>query len=65
MEYDTYLGDINGGQLVTDNSDLIPREVPERTFGISTTYRAYFGPGALQGSPPFRYRDKAEFEPSN
>ena len=64
-EYDKYLADINGDQIVTDNSDLIPRQVPENTFGISTTYTAYVGPGALQGSLSFRYRDEVELEPSN
>jgi len=64
-EYDKYLADITGDQIVTDNSDLIPRNVPENTFGVSTTYTADIGPGSLQSSLSFRYRDEVELEPSN
>lgn len=64
-EYDKYLADITGDQIVTDNSDLIPLQVPENTFGISTTYTANLGPGMLQSSLSFRYRDEVELEPSN
>ena len=39
--------------------------MPENTFGISTTYTAYIGPGALQSSLSFRYRDEVELEASN
>ena len=39
--------------------------MPENTFGISTTYAAYFGSGALQCSLSLRYRNEVELEPSN
>jgi len=64
-EYDSYFADLNGDQVITDNSDLIPRNVPENTFGVSTTYTADIGPGSLQGSLSFRYRDEVEHDPSN
>ncbi|MBT6332796.1 MAG: TonB-dependent receptor [Halieaceae bacterium] len=64
-EYDSYLADITGDQIVTDNSSLIPRNVPENTFGMSTTYTADMGPGSLQTSLSFRYRDEVEHDPTN
>ena len=64
-EYDDYFADLTGDGTVTDNSDLVPRNVPENTFGLSTTYTANIGPGSLQGSLSFRYRDAVEHAPDN
>jgi iron complex outermembrane receptor protein len=64
-EYDDYFADINGDQVVTDNSDLTPRNTPENTFGISTSYIMEVGPGNLQGVVSYRYRDEIESEASN
>ena len=38
--YDEFIADIDGGAEIelTDNSYLRPRNTPENTFGISTTY---------------------------
>ena len=63
--YDEYFADLTGDGTVTDNSDLVPRNVPENTFGLSTTYTANIGPGSLQGSLSFRYRDAVEHAPDN
>ena len=64
-EYDDYFADLTGDGIVTDNSGLVPRNVPENTFGISTTYTANVGAGSLQGSLSFRYRDAVEHAPDN
>ena len=63
--YDDYFADLNGDQIVTDNSDLTPRRTPENTFGVSTDYTAQVGPGNLQGVLSFRYRDEVEGEADN
>jgi iron complex outermembrane receptor protein len=64
-EYDEYFADLNGDNIITDNSGLVPRNVPENTFGLSTTYTANIGPGSLQSSLSFRYRDEVEHAPDN
>ncbi len=64
-EYDEYFADLNGDNIITDNSGLVPRNVPENTFGLSTTYTANIGPGSLQSSLSFRYRDAVEHAPDN
>ncbi|MCX2980450.1 TonB-dependent receptor [Halieaceae bacterium IMCC14734] len=63
--YDEYLADINGDQMITDNSDLTPRNTPENTFGLSTSYTMEVGPGNLSGVLAYRYRDEIEAEASN
>ena len=50
---------------ITDNSNLIPRNTPENTFGVITTYDADIGPGTLQTTVSYRYRDTVEIEASN
>ena len=64
-EYDNYIADITGDGIITDNSNLIPRNTPENTFGVITTYDANIGPGTLQTSLSYRYRDTVEIEASN
>jgi len=64
-EYDEYFADLNGDNIITDNSGLVPRNVPENTFGLSTTYTANIGSGSLQSSLSFRYRDEVEHAPDN
>ncbi|MEH6570080.1 MAG: TonB-dependent receptor [Halioglobus sp.] len=59
-EYDEYLADINGDQIITDNSDLTPRNTPENTFGFNTTYTIPVGPGELSGFLSYRWRDEIE-----
>ena len=56
---------ITGDGVITDNSNLIPRNTPENTFGVITTYDADFGPGTLQATMSYRYRDTVEIEASN
>ena len=64
-EYDNYIADITGDGVITDNSNLIPRNTPENTFGVITTYDADIGGGTLQTSLSYRYRDTVEIEASN
>ncbi len=59
-EYADYLADINGDTVVTDNSDLRPRNTPENTVGFNTTYTIPVGPGELVGFASYRWRDEIE-----
>lgn len=59
-EYDEYLADLNGDGEVTDNSDLQPRNTPENTFGLNTSYTWEIGPGDLVGFASYRWRDDIE-----
>ena len=63
--YKDYLADINGDQNITDNSGLIPRNTPENTFGITTSYTTQIGDGELKGRISYRFRDELETDPSN
>ena len=63
-EYKDYLADINGDQNITDNSGLIPRNTPENTFGITTSYTTQIGDGELKGRISYRFRDELETDPS-
>ena len=64
-EYKDYLADINGDQNITDNSNLIPRNTPENTFGITTSYTTQIGDGELKGRISYRFRDELETDPGN
>ena len=64
-EYKDYLADINGDQNITDNSGLIPRNTPENTFGITTSYTTQIGDGELKGRISYRFRDELETDPGN
>ena len=62
--YDNFMADIDGGAAIepTDNSYMRPRNTPENSFGITTTYTAAVGPGNLQGVLAYRYRDSIEVD---
>ena len=64
-EYDDYFADITGDGIVTDNSDLEPRNTPENTFGLTTTYTVQIGEGELKARLSYRFRDEMESESSN
>lgn len=64
-EYDDYFADLNGDQIITDNSDLTPRNTPRKTAGISATYTAEMGPGTAQGVLSWRFRDEIEGQADN
>ena len=51
-EYDNYIADITGDGIITDNSNLIPRNTPENTFGVITTYDANIGQGLCKPPSP-------------
>ena len=59
-EYNAYLADINGDGVVTDNSGLRPRNTPENTFGVTTSYTVPVGDGGLTGLLSYRWRDEME-----
>ncbi|NND69754.1 MAG: TonB-dependent receptor, partial [Halioglobus sp.] len=64
-EYDDYIADVNGDGILTDNSDLEPRNTPENSFGLSSTYTYDIGPGELQAYAAYRWRDSIEVIASN
>ena len=64
-EYKDYLADLNGDNIITDNSGLIPRNTPENTFGITTSYTAQIGQGELKGRVSYRFRDEMNSDSSN
>jgi len=64
-EYDDYFADLTGDGIVTDNSDLVPRNTPENTFGLTTAYTTQVGDGELQARVSYRWRDSMEAESSN
>ena len=64
-EYDNYLADLNVDGIVTDNSGLTPRNTPENTFGLTTTYTIPVGEGDLMGLVSYRWRDKLEAAADN
>jgi iron complex outermembrane receptor protein len=57
-EYDDFFADLNGDQIVTDNSDLTPRNTPEHSFGLTSSYTVQVGPGALTAMAAYRWRDE-------
>lgn len=63
--FDSYLADINGDQVVTDNSGLTTRNTPKNTFGLTTTYTRPLGGGHLRGMLSYRYRDEVEIIADN
>ncbi len=64
-EFDDYFADINGDQVITDNSGLRTRNTPENTLGLTTTYTVPLANGKLQGMLSYRYRDEIEMIADN
>ena len=64
-EFDEYLADLNGDNIITDNSGLSSRNTPENTFGITTSYTVQVGNGDLKTRLSYRFRDEMEAEASN
>ena len=59
-EYDGFIADLNGDGIATDNDGLEPRNTPENTFGIATTYNWEIGNGNLSGNVSYHWRDEVE-----
>lgn len=59
-EFDEFIADVNGDGIITDNSDLRPRNTPENTFGLSSSYTIDIGPGEFQAYAAYRWRDEIE-----
>lgn len=64
-EYDDYLADLTGDGVVTDNSGLVARNIPENTVGLTTSYAMRVGDGDLVGRLSYRFRDEMETNSSN
>ena len=64
-EYDNFLADLTGDGVVTDNSDLELRRVPEWTGGVSGTYTRTMGPGTFSFYASYRYTDEYWVEVRN
>ncbi|NND69730.1 MAG: TonB-dependent receptor, partial [Halioglobus sp.] len=64
-EYDEYDADLTGDGIITDNSDLELRRVPEWTAGLNTTFTLPVGPGDLSLYMSYRYTDEYYVEVSN
>ncbi len=64
-KYKDFLADINGDGMITDNSNLRPRNTPENTVGVTTTYTWQVGPGELMGYAAWRWRDEIEVIANN
>ena len=63
--YDDYNADLNGDGIVTDNSDLQLRRVPDYTGGVDATYTMQIGPGTATAYSAYRYTDEYWVEVSN
>ena len=64
-DYDTYIADLNGDGIATDNSDLELRRVPEWTGGVNGLYSVQLGPGNLSAFVGYRYTDEYWVETAN
>ena len=64
-EYANYLADLNGDNVITDNSALVPRNTPENTLGITAAYTTQVGNGDLKARLSYRYRGEMEADSSN
>ncbi len=59
-EFDDFVADITGDGIITDNSYLEPRNTPEHTIGINTSYTMQLGPGELVAFASYRWRDEVQ-----
>jgi len=64
-EYDDFKADLTGDGIVTDNSGLELRRVPEWTGGVNGTYTMDVGPGTLSLFASYRYTDEYWVEVRN
>ncbi|MGA1104632.1 MAG: hypothetical protein ACO3T7_13480, partial [Pseudomonadales bacterium] len=49
----------------TDNTDLVPRNTPENTLGLTASYTIQLGEGDLKVRLSYRYRDEMESNSNN
>jgi iron complex outermembrane receptor protein len=63
--YDDYEADLNGDGIVTDNSNLQLRRVPDFTGGVDATYTMQIGPGTATAYSAYRYTDEYWVDASN
>ncbi len=64
-EYDDYFADLSGDGVITNNSDLELRRIPEITGGVTGQYSLQLGPGEFVGYLSYRYTDDYWVETSN
>lgn len=63
--YDDYQADLSGDGIVTDNSHLDLRRIPEWTGGINGSYTLQMGPGNWIAFLGYRYTDEYWVEAAN
>ena len=63
--YDSYNADITGDGIITDNSGLNLRRVPEWTWGVTGVYSVEMGDGVLDLLASYRYTDEYWVEVKN
>ena len=56
-EYADYIADLTGDGVITDNSDLVARNTPENTLGVTAAYTTQLGSGDLKARISYRFRD--------
>jgi iron complex outermembrane receptor protein len=59
-EYNGFIADLNGDGISTDNDGLTPRNTPENTFGVASTYNWELGDGKLSANVSYHWRDEVE-----
>ena len=64
-EYNSYMADLTGSGVATDNSGLTPRNTPENTASLGLTHTSAFGEGTLQSNVNYRYRSEMEGDAQN
>ncbi|MDG2502726.1 MAG: TonB-dependent receptor [Porticoccaceae bacterium] len=64
-EYNSYMADLTGSGVATDNSGLTPRNTPENTASLGLTHTSAFGKGTLQSNVTYRYRSEMEGDAQN
>ena len=66
-EYKDYFADLTGDGVdnPTDNTDLVPRNTPENTLGLTASYTIQLGEGDLKVRLSYRYRDEMESNSNN
>jgi iron complex outermembrane receptor protein len=62
--YDDFDADLGNG-VVTDNSNLNLRRLPEYTGGVNATYTMQIGPGTASAYTAYRYTDEYWVEAAN
>jgi len=60
--YETFVADISGDGIATDNSNLVLRRTPELSWSLKTSYEWDMGPGTASAMFVYRYSDEFQTE---